>query len=661
MDDHPGGRPVADGEAGVRIGTVLWRVTILQVVLLTFIAVVVVSAVVGYRSLVARAERSAQLGDRVDEVLTGVLNAETGLRGYGLVGEREYLDVYDDAFPDLDHQLRELGDGGYGRQAAEIRRLIWDWRTTFADPIVTAVAGGRREDAAARFQTGEGKVRIDEIRRRTAELAADIADEGSERDGQAELVGLVAIVTASLAPLAAVGVGVALRRRLSREVEAPIAGLAAAAGRFGEGDLSARADPAAVRELDQVARAFNEMAAAMEQTVTELRSVDRMKSEFVSVVSHELRTPLTSIRGSLGLLVGGAFGDLPANADVMLAIAVSNTDRLIRLINDILDLERIAAGLEVLDLAPSDVASLLDEAAEGIRGVAEAAGVELVVRPVEGEVPVDRDRIVQCLTNLLGNAVKFSEAGGAVTLGAERRDGEVALSVSGGGRGIPADKLDDIFERFAQVDSSDARDKGGTGLGLAIVKGIIDQHGGRVEVASEPGVRTTFTLVLPAPVVPTVPVEPSDRADRPLVLVVEDDADLVQVLRTSLARHGIEVAVAAGAAEAVASAAAIGPDLLVLDVALSEGDGYGVVRQLRSDDRLRSIPTVVFTVHDLDRAARERLRLGETVFVPKAADDGGHFVEQVLDLLARHPGRAGATARPGRLDAEGDGVEPSSA
>ena len=230
--------------------------------------------------------------------------------------------------------------------------------------------------------------------------------------------------------------------------------------------------------------------------VSERREVERMKDEFVSVVSHELRTPLTSLRGSLGLLASGRAGAIPPHGQRLLDIAVQNTDRLVRLINDILDLERLRSGKHELEPRPTPASELLRSAADVMEAMADRAKVRLSVVPSPVPVMADPDRILQVITNLVSNAIKFSPPEGAVTLQAEREGGLVLFSVRDQGRGIPHDKLELIFERFQQVDSSDARQKGGTGLGLAICRGIVEQHGGRIWAESDPGEGSTFFFTL---------------------------------------------------------------------------------------------------------------------------------------------------------------------
>jgi PAS domain S-box-containing protein len=231
---------------------------------------------------------------------------------------------------------------------------------------------------------------------------------------------------------------------------------------------------------------------------TERRALDRMKDEFISTVSHELRTPLTSLRAALGLVTGGALATRPEKMQQMLEIAIQNTDRLIRLVNDILDIERISSGNAELHAAICPAQTLLERAV----GLQQAAALKNKLRfriEAKGvEVWADPDRILQTLVNLISNAAKYSPVGGEITLSARNLDEQEAqFDVRDRGRGIPADKLETIFERFQQVDASDSRDMGGTGLGLAICRSIIAQHGGRIWATSPPGEGATFHFTLP--------------------------------------------------------------------------------------------------------------------------------------------------------------------
>ena len=231
---------------------------------------------------------------------------------------------------------------------------------------------------------------------------------------------------------------------------------------------------------------------------TERRALDRMKDEFISTVSHELRTPLTSLRGALGLLGGGALASRPEKTQQMLEIAISNSDRLVRLVNDILDLERISSGKTELHSTMCSAEDLLRRAAGVQQGRTPKPNIRIVFAGNGVNVWADPDRILQTLNNLISNAIKFSPSGSEIRLTARTLDeSEALIEVSDQGRGIAADKLDHIFDRFQQGDASDSRAMGGTGLGLAICRSIVTQHGGRIWATSTLDEGTTFYFSLP--------------------------------------------------------------------------------------------------------------------------------------------------------------------
>ena len=231
---------------------------------------------------------------------------------------------------------------------------------------------------------------------------------------------------------------------------------------------------------------------------TERQQLDRMKDEFISTVSHELRTPLTSLRAALGLVTGGALATRPDKMQQMLEIAIGNTDRLIRLVNDILDIERISSGNSELHRAMCPAEALLERATSLQQAAALKSGIRFHLDGHGVEVWADPDRILQTLANLISNAIKFSPPGGEIWLTVKRIDEhEAQFDVRDQGRGIPPDKLETIFGRFQQVDASDSKVMGGTGLGLAICRSIITQHGGKIWAASPPGKGATFSFTLP--------------------------------------------------------------------------------------------------------------------------------------------------------------------
>jgi PAS domain S-box-containing protein len=231
---------------------------------------------------------------------------------------------------------------------------------------------------------------------------------------------------------------------------------------------------------------------------TERRALDRMKDEFISTVSHELRTPLTSLRAALGLITGGSLNERPEKLRQMLDIATGNTDRLVRLVNDILELERIGSGKAELHYTMCSADDLFRRAAGLQQTGASKAQLRITFNSQGVNVWADPDRVLQTLTNLISNAIKFSPPNTEIHLRARRIDAnEAELQVRDQGRGIPEDKLESIFERFHQVDASDSRTMGGTGLGLAICRSIVTQHGGRIWATSTLGKGSTFHFTLP--------------------------------------------------------------------------------------------------------------------------------------------------------------------
>jgi PAS domain S-box-containing protein len=234
------------------------------------------------------------------------------------------------------------------------------------------------------------------------------------------------------------------------------------------------------------------------QDVTERRALDRMKDEFISTVSHELRTPLTSLRAALGLISGGTLQNRPEKQQQMLDIAVGNCDRLVQLVNDILDLEHMEGGKLHMHFQTCDMDQVLRRAGNLMESAAYRADVQIEIAETNIQGWADPQRILQALTNLVGNAIKFSHRGGIVRMHAKLISSEELLvTVCDQGRGIPSTQTEAIFERFHQVDASDSRIMGGTGLGLAICRSIISQHGGRIWVESRMGEGSCFYFTLP--------------------------------------------------------------------------------------------------------------------------------------------------------------------
>jgi PAS domain S-box-containing protein len=322
--------------------------------------------------------------------------------------------------------------------------------------------------------------------------------------------------------------------------------------------------------------------------ISERKRLERLKDEFVSTVSHELRTPLTSISGSLGLLIGGAAGQLPDAAARLLAIAHTNSQRLVRLVNDILDIEKMESGQIAFGFKRVGALALVEQAIEANRGFADGYGVRVRLDPasVAGEVHADPDRLLQVVTNLLSNAIKFSPPDGEVTVAVQNRDHHVRISVRDHGPGIPADFRPHMFEKFAQADATDARRKGGTGLGLSIVKQIVTRLGGTVGFEDAPGGGTVFQVDLAGR--EQVAENEIDRGGNPdliRILLCADDPNRAIALREDLQQFGFATDFAHARADAIARAAATPYAAIVVDLDLPDGEGPGLIHDLRHQSR----------------------------------------------------------------------------
>ncbi|WP_379592717.1 ATP-binding response regulator [Teichococcus globiformis] len=327
--------------------------------------------------------------------------------------------------------------------------------------------------------------------------------------------------------------------------------------------------------------------------ITERRRLDEMKNEFVSTVSHELRTPLTSIRASLGLVAGGVAGTLPEQARELLDIAHKNSERLVLLVNDILDIEKIESGRLEFHRERVSARQMLEQAVAANRAYGSQFEVRFAIEPGrDAAVYADVQRIQQVLANLLSNAAKFSPHGGTVEVGLSVDAGNATFHVRDHGNGIPEVFRSRIFQRFAQADSSDVRQKGGTGLGLSISRAIVEHHAGQIGFEDAPGGGTRFWFALPRLVERPV-LRATEPGRRRRVLIIEDDADVARLLQMMLDQHGWDGHIAATAEAAFAALDHGSFDALTLDLMLPDEDGISLFRRLRLRPDGHALPVVV--------------------------------------------------------------------
>ena len=387
--------------------------------------------------------------------------------------------------------------------------------------------------------------------------------------------------------------------------------------------------------------------------ITERIEAERMKEEFVSVVSHELRTPLTSLRGFTELMLEREYH--PDKQREFLSIIHDESVRLTELINDFLDIRRMESGRQTYQLERLDLRPLLREIAT-LHALDGGHDVRSDLTRRLPRVKADPRRVRQALSNLVSNAIKFSPNGGSITLGARRQGPEVVLSVSDEGIGIARESLPKLFSKFYRIESEETRSVGGTGLGLAIVRSIVEAHGGRVWVESEPGEGSTFFFTLPiAAPAPRRGRRPSG-AKQIDVLLVEDDRIYARLLQELLERAGFSVASTPRAEEAIRLAKTSTPRLVLTDIQLAgDLDGWDLLMALKKDPASSSTPVIIISatetrVHGLaldgaecllkpiapeellDAIRRQLPSLAEKRVM--VVDDDGLFRREIVELLA---------------------------
>ena len=371
------------------------------------------------------------------------------------------------------------------------------------------------------------------------------------------------------------------------------------------------------REFLGVVSAFRDITAEVE--------ADRAKSEFVSTVSHELRTPMTSVKGYVDLLLMGATGTLNEMQVQFLNVIRTNTDRLTSLVNDLLDMSRIEGGKVELNRRAVDVRELIGQVVLTLTPKIKEKGlcIQTSVPPVLPHIFGDPDRVVQILTNLVGNAHKYTPVGGEITVHAYVKEEMLYVAVADTGIGISAEDQSRIFSRFYRVDDPLVLEAGGTGLGLAITASLVQMHGGRIFVESEPGEGSIFTATFPlAEGESTAPVGNPPAgfgvSSAATILVVEDDPEVADLLRLTLEHEGHRVLVAKSGETALHLARTEQPDLISLDIRLPDLDGFEVLQLLKRSPDTEAIPVVIVSVvFDQDRG----LRLGAVDYFSKPLDE----------------------------------------
>jgi len=350
---------------------------------------------------------------------------------------------------------------------------------------------------------------------------------------------------------------------------------------------------------------------ALARDVSEIKRIDRMKTEFISTVSHELRTPLTAISGALGIIVNGAAGAIPDTATKMLNIAHKNSLRLIHLVNDLLDMEKLTAGKMHFELKSQAIVPIVMQSIEANAAYAAQYNVKFKLDNQIRDsvrVNVDAQRLQQVLANFLSNAAKFSPTGETIELRIETiYTNHVRVSVIDKGPGISEEFRNRIFQKFSQADSSDTRQKGGTGLGLAICKEIIERMGGKIGFISDGVNGSQFYFELSAEESAGQHSNVHRIATGERLLVVEDDPEVAELFATMLRAQNYRVDIAYSGQAALERLALYGYQALTMDIELPDMNGIELIKQLRSDAITKSLPIIVISANlDSERLSNRR-------------------------------------------------------
>ncbi len=393
--------------------------------------------------------------------------------------------------------------------------------------------------------------------------------------------------------------------------------------------------------------------------ISERKHVDRIKTEFISTVSHELRTPLTSIRGSLGMLKSGVLGEVPNKANRMIELAHNNTERLINLVNDLLDAEKIQAGKMELKFEPVNLTELVKQSIAANETYAQSCHVSLHTTDNLPDfwVYADSYRLQQVMANLISNAAKFSPQDSIVLCDIKKQADLVRVSVSDRGIGIPEQYRSKIFQKFSQVDSSDSRQKGGTGLGLNITKAIIEHHGGHIDYITEEGKGSTFFFELleyhadPSSTKETPPEQSSRTTDtqsdakpnikkRGHILVLEDEKDIANLLSLLLGQQNFKVTTCSTTEEARKLLKIHRYDAMTVDIRLPGQNGLSFIQEIREQETDSCLPIIIISATaemNKKTAASSALRIIDWIDKPIDINRLGKALHLALKKSTNHP------------------------
>jgi two-component system sensor histidine kinase GlrK len=479
------------------------RLTIFSRLMLGYLVLLIMAAGVGIYSilqlgLVKEITHSIILVDNalldLHKNMTDALLSETRYeKRFAIMQDQAFYDSFLASKNDFENYLAEAKVLADSAAVKDVLTRLEDrhrsYQTLFEEEVAALRAGSAYPEEQYGLEkesmVNEALEELSELRTLSQQSIFDKVSNLDEAGTRARTVDMAITWTALL-------FGIALALSITRSITVPLSRMKKKTGEIAEGIFEADLNLPSPPEIGALARDFNIMCA-------KLKEVDRMKSDFYSHMSHELRTPLTSIREGTNMFLEGLGGAVTDKQRELLTIVAEESNRLIELVNPLLDLSKLEAGMVAFHLVSTDLSPLVERSVREVAPLAEAKNIRIEIAMDElPSVSVDAERILQVLRNLIGNALKFTPQGGSVRIAARREKDGVRVSVADTGPGIAGEEINTIFEKFRQAPSANSRGFQGSGLGLAIVKHIVHEHGGRVWVESEVGRGSTFSLVLPA-------------------------------------------------------------------------------------------------------------------------------------------------------------------
>lgn len=541
--------------------------------------------------------------DQIHEMSQVLTDIESKLRAYAASRNHDWiasLELHRSAMDEMLKALAETQKFDPDRTALvhDIEASYRQWQNDVVLPLTTTDI--RSQAWATKLAAEPGAFRIHQL---LSDLARDIRENTMVENQTVAVEARKAVLVVTYNGVIFLCGFIALMVSLWYTIIPDLGSLMSAARELKRGNLDHRVHIDGKTESAHLGRAFNEMAVSLQAQNAKLQELNRVKNDFVSTVSHELRTPLTAIKGSIGLILGGVTGTIPPETADMLKITQKNTDRLIRLINEVLDIAKIEAGHIQMHFDKHSLVDTISHAVMGIEAFAQTQGIKLdwekpQISPL---VVADRDRLEQVLTNLLSNAIKFTEPGGKVTVRAFWESDRVVIEVSDTGEGIPEEFLERIFEKFQQATNAVNHQKEGTGLGLAIARAIVEEHGGSIWVSSKVAHGSTFAFSLPWNGTEFVEIKKPAKAQakaqgHKTILIIDNEPDFTTVLSKWLEHEGYSVLTAATGKAGIELALKHHPDLVISDVMMPEMDGFEVSRCLAENPETKGVPVAFATI-----------------------------------------------------------------